>query len=48
MNILPTKETIDMENAFTADRYGKGDSDYINCPMTREEYELFYNELILL
>ncbi len=43
---IVTKESIDMENAFTADRYGKGDSDYINCPMTKEEYETFYNELI--
>ena len=43
---IVTKESIDMEKAFTADRYGKGDSDYINCPMTKEEYELFYNELI--
>lgn len=43
---IVTKESIDMENAFTADRYGKGDSDYINCPMTKEEYEAFYNELI--
>ena len=43
---IVTKESIDMNNAFTADRYGKGDSDYINCPMTKEEYELFYNELI--
>ena len=41
-----TKESIDMEKAFTADRYGKGESDYINCPMTKEEYETFYNELI--
>ena len=41
-----TKESIDMTNAFTADRYGKGDSDYINCPMNKEEYENFYNELI--
>ena len=40
------KDSIDMEKAFNADRYGKGDSDYINCPMTKEEYELFYNELI--
>lgn len=40
------KESINMEKAFTADRYGKGDSDYINCPMTKEEYESFYNELI--
>lgn len=43
---IVTKESIDMNNAFTADRYGKGDSDYINCPMTKEEYELFYDELI--
>ena len=43
---IVTKESIDMNNAFTADRYGKGDSDYINCPMTKEEYERFYNELI--
>ena len=43
---IVTKESINMENAFTADRYGKGDSDYINCPMTKEEYELFYNELV--
>lgn len=43
---IVTKDSIDMEKAFTADRYGKGDSDYINCPMIKEEYELFYNELI--
>ena len=43
---IVTKESIDMEKAFTADRYGKGESDYINCPMTKEEYEAFYNELI--
>lgn len=43
---IVTKESIDMEKAFTADRYGKGDSDYINCPMTKDEYEAFYNELI--
>ena len=43
---IVTRESIDMDNAFTADRYGKGDSDYINCPMTKEEYEAFYNELI--
>ena len=43
---IVTKESIDMTNAFTADRYGKGESDYINCPMTKEEYEAFYQELI--
>ena len=29
-----------------ASRYGKGDDDYINCPMNKEEYLAFYNELI--
>ena len=43
---IVTKESVDMNSAFTADRYGKGDSDYINCPMTKEEYEAFYTELI--
>ncbi len=43
---IVTKESIDMTKAFTADRYGKGESDYINCPMNKEEYELFYNELV--
>lgn len=39
-------ESIDMNKAFFAARYGKGGDDYINCPMNREEYLLFYNELI--
>ena len=39
-------DSIDMGKAFRASRYGKGEADYINCPMTKEEYELFYNELI--
>ena len=39
-------ETIDMNNAYIKDRYDKGSGDYINCPMTKEEYLLFYNELI--
>ncbi|CAG0952953.1 hypothetical protein GEOBC_00299, partial [Geobacteraceae bacterium] len=40
------KESIDMESAFSASRYGKGGDDYINCPMTKEEYEAFYAELV--
>ena len=37
---------IDMEVAYFASRYGKGEpTDYINCPLTREEYEAFYREL---
>lgn len=39
--------TVDMSRAFFASRYGKGDpEDYLNCPMTREEYDAFYNALI--
>ena len=38
--------SINMDVAFFASRYDKGDADYINCPMTREQYDAFYNELI--
>ncbi len=38
--------TIDMNVAFFASRYNKGDADYINCPMTREQYDAFYNALV--
>ena len=38
--------TIDMDIAFFASRYDKGEADYINCPMTKEQYDAFYNELI--
>ena len=37
---------IDFESAFVADRYDKGTGDYINCPLNKEEYEVFYNALI--
>ena len=39
-------DTIDFSRAFIADRYDKGDADYINCEMNKEEYDVFYNELI--
>lgn len=39
-------DSINMDKAFKAARYGKGTEDYINCPMNKEEYEIFYNELI--
>ena len=35
-----------MEKAFYASRYGRGTDDYINCPMNKEEYTAFYNELV--
>lgn len=39
-------DTVDLSKAFWASRYDKGDADYLNCPMTKEEYDLFYQELI--
>ena len=38
--------TINMDIAYFASRYDKGDADYINCPMTKEQYDAFYNALI--
>lgn len=44
---IVSADSINMEKAFTASRYDRGgDDDYINCPMNKEEYERFYNELI--
>ena len=42
-----TAESVDMAAAFTADRYGRGTGDYVNCPMNKEEYETFVRELLL-
>lgn len=42
---IVTLESIDFESAFYASRYDKGTADYINCPMTREEYLAFWKEL---
>ena len=39
-------ESIDMAKVYLAARYDKGSADYINCPMTREEYDCFYDSLI--
>lgn len=39
-------DSIDMTIAFKAARYGKGGDDYINCPFSKEQYEVFYNELV--
>ena len=38
--------SINMDIAFFASRYDKGDADYINCPMTKEQYDAFYQALI--
>lgn len=39
-------QSIDMDIAFFASRYDKGDADYINCPMTKEQYDAFYWALV--
>ena len=39
-------DTIDYSKCFWGSRYGKGGDDYLNCPMTEEEYERFYNALM--
>ncbi len=42
---LVTFDSIDMEQAWFASRYDRGTPDYINCPLTREEYDAFWTEL---
>ena len=39
-------ESVDMTKAFFASRYGKGGADYVNCPMTKEQYEAFVGALL--
>ncbi len=43
---IVSAESIDMGHVFCADRYGKGTGDYLNCPLTKEEYERFVEELL--
>ncbi|MBQ2266732.1 MAG: methylenetetrahydrofolate--tRNA-(uracil(54)-C(5))-methyltransferase (FADH(2)-oxidizing) TrmFO [Clostridia bacterium] len=43
---IVTKDSLDFSKVFYGARYGKGGDDYINCPMNKEEYTAFYNELI--
>ncbi len=43
---IVTAESIDFSKAFFQTRYDKGDADYINCPMNKEEYERFYEALV--
>ncbi len=39
-------ESIDLSKAFRASRYDKGDADYINCPLDKDQYQTFRNELL--
>lgn len=41
-----TRESLDETKGFWASRYGKGEGEYFNAPLTKEEYELFINELL--
>lgn len=45
---IVTGESIDTDVVFRASRYGKGegDGDYLNCPMNKEEYLAFWNEIV--
>ena len=43
---IVTIESVDMDSAYLASRYGKGTADYVNCPMSREEYDAFIRELV--
>ena len=44
---IVTADSIDFNKAFIASRYADGEGgDYINCPMNKQEYEAFYNELV--
>ena len=42
---IVARESIDFDKCFYGDRYGKGGDDYINCPLTKEEYLQFVEEL---
>ena len=39
-------DSIDMSKVYLAARYDKGSADYINCPMSKEEYDRFYDALL--
>ena len=43
---IVTFESLDQEKVFFAARYGRGEADYINCPMDKEQYERFYQALV--
>lgn len=43
---IVTAESIDFSHAFLASRYGRGEGDYINCPMDKAQYEAFYTQLV--
>ncbi|MBQ6646770.1 MAG: methylenetetrahydrofolate--tRNA-(uracil(54)-C(5))-methyltransferase (FADH(2)-oxidizing) TrmFO, partial [Clostridia bacterium] len=43
---IVTRDSLDMTKVFAASRYGRGENDYLNCPMNEEEYNAFYDALV--
>ena len=43
---IVTRESINMDVAYFKSRYDKGDADYLNCPMTKQQFDVFYDALI--
>ncbi|MBR1822397.1 MAG: methylenetetrahydrofolate--tRNA-(uracil(54)-C(5))-methyltransferase (FADH(2)-oxidizing) TrmFO [Clostridia bacterium] len=43
---IVTADSLDMDKVFRASRYGRGTDDYLNCPMTEDEYNAFYDALV--
>ena len=43
---IVTYESLDLDKVFFASRYDRGDADYINCPMNKEEYLAFHEALV--
>ena len=43
---IVTADSLNWDKVFRAARYGRGEDDYVNCPFSKEEYEIFYQELI--
>lgn len=39
-------DSLDMQKVFAQSRYDRGDADYLNCPMNKEEYETFWDALV--
>ncbi|WP_312280654.1 methylenetetrahydrofolate--tRNA-(uracil(54)-C(5))-methyltransferase (FADH(2)-oxidizing) TrmFO [Oscillibacter sp.] len=42
---LISADSVDMDHAWLGSRYGKGSADYVNCPMTKEEYDAFWQAI---
>ena len=43
---IVTADSLDWDRVFLGARYDRGDADYVNCPMERDEYDAFYDALV--